>query len=127
MVLQHSHAQGGQLDPPEELTDASTRRSTNETPQRRGSTIAEQRPADQETLLSLSSKMSGYQKQLADLPDTIKMYPHPDVVECCLVLLHFGKSSSSSICKSLLQKAKDLLRKYATGASVLKASQQFLT
>ncbi|XP_023262094.1 gem-associated protein 5 [Seriola lalandi dorsalis] len=115
MVLQHSHAQGEQLDSGEEQADASTQISDN----RRG-------PDDQETFLSLSTRMSEHQKQLADLPDTIKMYPHPDVVECCLVLLHFTKSSPS-VSESLQQEAKDLLRKYASVPPVLKAAQRFLT
>lgn len=110
------------------------------------------RPEDQESLLGLSAKMSEHQKQLADLPHTVKvggdvrwtcecdvaqqysgrapsccfrllpqMYPHPDVVECCLVLLRFGESSPS-VSESLQQQARDLLRKYGTGASVQKAS-----
>lgn len=54
-----------------------------------------------------------------------QVYPHPDVVECCLVLLHLSKSSMS-FSDSLLQEAKDLLRKYGTSPSVLKASQRFL-
>uniref|UniRef100_A0A4W6DNU7 Gem nuclear organelle associated protein 5 n=1 Tax=Lates calcarifer TaxID=8187 RepID=A0A4W6DNU7_LATCA len=84
------------------------------------------RPDDQESFLSLSSKMSEHQKQLADLPETIKMYPHPDVVECCLILLHFTKSSTS-VSESLQQEAKDLLRKYGSSPSVLKSSRPFLT
>lgn len=35
------------------------------------------RPEDEDTLLTLSSKMSEQQKQLADLPDTVKVHlPH---------------------------------------------------
>uniref|UniRef100_A0A665TMK7 Uncharacterized protein n=1 Tax=Echeneis naucrates TaxID=173247 RepID=A0A665TMK7_ECHNA len=45
-------------------------------------------------------------------------YPHPDVVECCLVLLHFKSSPPPS--ESLQQEAKDLLRRYASG---VKAAQ----
>uniref|UniRef100_A0A3Q3WYD6 Uncharacterized protein n=1 Tax=Mola mola TaxID=94237 RepID=A0A3Q3WYD6_MOLML len=78
-----------------------------------------------ETLMSLSCKMAEHQKQLADVPNLVKMYPQPDVVECCLVLLHLSKTLSVS--ESLQQEAKDLLRTYATYPSVLKASQRFLT
>ncbi|XP_026183868.1 gem-associated protein 5 isoform X2 [Mastacembelus armatus] len=117
MVLQHSRAQGGQLDPGEEQADVAPQIS---------STDAGQRLEDHETLLSLSVKMSEYQKQLADLPDMIKMYPHPDVVECCLVLLHLSKSSLS-VSERLQEDAKALLRKYGSGPSTLRASQRFLT
>ncbi|XP_054481337.1 gem-associated protein 5 [Anoplopoma fimbria] len=121
MVLKHSRVQGGQLDSGEKEADAPTQISTTR------ETADSQGPEEQqeENLFSLSTKMSEHQKQLADLPDTVKMFPHPDVVECCLVLLHLSKSSPS-VSESLQQKAKDLLRKYGTNASVFKASQQFL-
>ncbi|XP_068592685.1 gem-associated protein 5 isoform X2 [Cebidichthys violaceus] len=123
MVLKHSRAQGGQLDSGEKEADAPTQTSTTTTAE---SGDAGQRPEDQETLFSLSTKMSEHQKRLLELPDTIKMYPRPDVVECCLVLLHLSKSSPSAS-EPLQQKAKDLLRKYGSGASSRKASRQFLT
>ncbi|GAA6225078.1 gem-associated protein 5 [Lates japonicus] len=127
MVLQHSRAPGGQLGSGEKQADAPTQiSSSRESPDRQGSTDAGKRPDDQESFLSLSSKMSEHQKQLADLPETIKMYPHPDVVECCLILLHFTKSSTS-VSESLQQEAKDLLRKYGSSPSVLKSSRPFLT
>lgn len=55
-----------------------------------------------------------------------QVYPHPDVVECCLVLLLLSKSSAS-VSESLQQKAKDLLRKYGTETSTRRAAQRFLT
>uniref|UniRef100_UPI003AADFFB7 gem-associated protein 5-like n=1 Tax=Centroberyx gerrardi TaxID=166262 RepID=UPI003AADFFB7 len=114
MVSQHSRAQGGQLDPGEKnRADAPT------------FALFPPRPDDQESLLSLSSKMTEYHKQLSELPDTVKMFPHPDVLECCLVLLHFSRRSAS-VPRSLQDEAKDLLRKHATSGSVLKASRQFL-
>ncbi|XP_029304088.1 gem-associated protein 5 [Cottoperca gobio] len=122
LVLRHSRAQGGQLESGEKEADSTAQTSDT----REASDDAGQRPEDQETLLSLSTKMSEHQKQLADLPDTIKVYPHPDVVECCLVLLHLSKSSPS-VSESLQQEAKDLLRTYGTNPSILKTCQKFLT
>lgn len=55
-----------------------------------------------------------------------QVYSHPDVVECCLVLLHLSKLSSSSVPETLQKDAKELLRKYGTSPSVLKASKKFL-
>ncbi|XP_040907522.1 gem-associated protein 5 [Toxotes jaculatrix] len=127
MVLQHSQAQAGQLDSGEEQADTPPQiSSARESPDRRGSADAGKRPDVQETLVSLSAKMSEHQKQLVDLPETIKMYPHPDVVECCLVLLHFS-TSSPSVSESLQQVAKDLLHKYGSSPSVLKASLRLCT
>ncbi|TMS13735.1 Gem-associated protein 5 [Larimichthys crocea] len=119
MVRLHSRAQP---DSGEKTDDSPTQVSESSD----SHADASQRPEDEDTLLTLSSKMSEQQKQLADLPDTVKMYPQPDVVECCLVLLHISKSSPS-IPESLQQEAKDLLRKYGTSPSFLKASRRFLT
>lgn len=123
IVLQHSRAQGGQLQSGEKEDDDPSRSSSSGG---NGFENINKRSEDQDTLLSLSSKMSKYQEELASLPGTMKMYPHPDVVECCLVLLHLSRSSPS-VSDSLQQEAKDLLRKYGTSPSVLKASRQFLT
>ncbi|XP_042354828.1 gem-associated protein 5 [Plectropomus leopardus] len=127
MVLKHGRAQGGQIESGEKEADRPTQMSnTRRSSDSQGSTDAGQWPEDQDTLLYLSTKMSEHQKQLADLPDTIKIYPHPDVLECCLVLLHL-RNSSQSVSESLQQKAKDLLQQYGTTPSLLKASQRFLT
>uniref|UniRef100_UPI0037E7425A gem-associated protein 5 n=1 Tax=Semicossyphus pulcher TaxID=241346 RepID=UPI0037E7425A len=125
MVLQHSRVQGGVLGSGEKEASAATQTS-GESSDNQGSADAGERSEDPDTLLSLSSKMSEYQKKLADLPATIKTYPHPDVIECCLVLLHLSRSSTS-VSESLQQEAKDLLRKHGTSPSVLRASQRFLT
>uniref|UniRef100_A0A667XMW5 Gem nuclear organelle associated protein 5 n=1 Tax=Myripristis murdjan TaxID=586833 RepID=A0A667XMW5_9TELE len=55
MVAQHSSGQ--QLDPDMKQADA------------------ERRPDEQESLMSLSTKMSEYHKKLAELPDTVKVEP----------------------------------------------------
>ncbi|XP_072230388.1 gem-associated protein 5 [Leuresthes tenuis] len=119
MVLQHSRAQAGQHSSGDER-DASSPSDS------RSSADAALRSEEQETPLSLSAKMSKYQEELSDLPDTMKMFPHPDVVECCLVLLHLSKSPCS-VSDSLQQEARDLLRKYGTSPSVLKACERLLT
>ncbi|XP_077402822.1 gem-associated protein 5 isoform X2 [Vanacampus margaritifer] len=83
---------------------------------------AGQQPVE-ETFLSLTTKMAKHQTQLTDIPETIKLYPRPDVAECCLVLLHLD----SSIPEPLQRDAKDLLRKYGTHPMLSKASQRFLS
>lgn len=55
----------------------------------------------------------------------LQMFPRPDVVECCLVLLHLSKTSPMS--DALQEQAKDLLQKYGTSPFILKASRRFLT
>uniref|UniRef100_A0A3Q4H9G2 Gem (nuclear organelle) associated protein 5 n=1 Tax=Neolamprologus brichardi TaxID=32507 RepID=A0A3Q4H9G2_NEOBR len=102
MVQQHSQTQGGQLDSGEKRDDSPVVISTT----RESSDSQDSAEADMNVFV-------------------FQVYPHPDVVECCLVLLHLSKSSMS-FSDSLLQEAKDLLRKYGTSPSVLKASQRLL-
>lgn len=122
MVLQHSRVQGGQLDSAN--TQEGSPSQTASTDQQEAADV-EQRSEEPETFLSLSAKMAKFQEALANIPDSIKMFPRPDVVECCLVLLHL--SESSSVSDVLQQQAIELLRKYGTSPSVLKASRRFLT
>ncbi|KAM9333778.1 gem-associated protein 5 [Pholidichthys leucotaenia] len=124
LVLQHGRVQAQQLRPGHE--------PDHETPEvhDNGELSERQKPADEEqsseTLLSLSTKMSKFQKELSDLPTTLKAFPHPDVTECCLLLLHLSKSSPLSVPDSVQQRAKDLLRKYGTSPSLLRASRRFV-
>uniref|UniRef100_A0A667Y1U1 Gem nuclear organelle associated protein 5 n=1 Tax=Myripristis murdjan TaxID=586833 RepID=A0A667Y1U1_9TELE len=111
MVAQHSSGQ--QLDPDMKQAD-------------HVSVPSHHRPDEQESLMSLSTKMSEYHKKLAELPDTVKMYPHPDLTECCLVLLYLGKWSNA-VSDSQQQDARDLLRKYGASYSIQNAARQFLT
>uniref|UniRef100_A0A8C3G1B7 Gem nuclear organelle associated protein 5 n=1 Tax=Cyclopterus lumpus TaxID=8103 RepID=A0A8C3G1B7_CYCLU len=103
MVLKHSRAQGGQLDPGENEADAQ-------------SSASGENKADAQNPTSPSLPVND------SLSVSSQMYPHPDVVECCLVLLHLRRSSPS-VLETLRQKAKDLLRQYGTDASAFKASQ----
>ncbi|XP_037125237.1 gem-associated protein 5 isoform X1 [Syngnathus acus] len=113
------------------------RRATEDLQKRLGLMVAQHgrnmRASDQEqpteaggqpkdTFLSLTSEMAQHQRQLAEIPDTIKLYPRPDVVECCLVLLHLG----SLVPESPRRDAKDLLRKYGTRPTLSKACRPFL-
>lgn len=88
---------------------------------------AGERSENQDSLLSLSTRMTRHQKELADIPEKIKAFPHPDVVECCLVLLHLDATSPRCVPPTVLQEALLLLRKHATTPALLKASQRFLT
>ncbi|RVE64245.1 hypothetical protein OJAV_G00144710 [Oryzias javanicus] len=87
---------------------------------------AEHSSEDPDTLLTLSSSMSKLQQELLLLPASLKAFPHPDVLECCLVLLHLSRCSGA-VSASLRQKAEDLLQKDGKSPSVLKASRRLVT
>ncbi|KAM3601720.1 uncharacterized protein V6R79_017715 [Siganus canaliculatus] len=114
LVLQHSRGQVQSAEDEESTTD-----DPSDGPK------SAERSEDQENLLSLSSNMSELQKQLADIPDAVKAFPHPDVPECCLLVLLLSKTSAS-VPESLRQDARDLLRKYGTSPSVQRASRRLL-
>uniref|UniRef100_A0A8C4H196 Gem (nuclear organelle) associated protein 5 n=1 Tax=Dicentrarchus labrax TaxID=13489 RepID=A0A8C4H196_DICLA len=118
MVLQHSRAQGPQLDSGEKEPDTPTQISNSQGSVHSDLKIKISLPVLLVIMLLYANE------QLHSVSS--QMYPHPDVVECCLVLLHLSKASPS-VSESLQQEAKDLLRKYGTNPSVLKASQRFLT
>uniref|UniRef100_A0A1A8M009 Gem (Nuclear organelle) associated protein 5 n=1 Tax=Nothobranchius pienaari TaxID=704102 RepID=A0A1A8M009_9TELE len=113
MVLQHNRVLGSPLD-------SGIQQDQSPLSDGPSGADAEQRSENQETFLSLSTKMSKYQKELSDLPESIKMFPRPDVVECCLVLLHLGRSSSS-VSDVLQEAAKEMLRKHGSSRSIPKA------
>ncbi|NXT75798.1 GEMI5 protein, partial [Zapornia atra] len=75
------------------------------------------------TLPELTKQLLKAKQKLAEFPDNLKVFPFPDVLECCLVLLHI-----SSQCPSELhQQALDLLRKHGSAGIYAKASRRFLT
>lgn len=52
-----------------------------------------------------------------------QVFPFPDVLECCLVLLHIGAQCPPE----LHEQALDLLRKHGSGDIYEKAVRKFLT
>lgn len=76
MVLQHSRARGGQPDPAESGSDGYSTpspHSLSPLTELTGPSVC--RPDPQETLLSLSDKMSKWQNQLKDADETLKVRP----------------------------------------------------
>ncbi|XP_066501896.1 gem-associated protein 5 [Hoplias malabaricus] len=85
-----------------------------------------QRPsvADTMSLTALAAQTTELQKKLAALPDSLKKYSFPDVVECCIILLYLEKYSGM-IPRHLCETAMGLLLKYGTTGSLHKAWQRF--
>ncbi|NXM62282.1 GEMI5 protein, partial [Illadopsis cleaveri] len=75
------------------------------------------------TLPELTKQLLKAKQKLAEFPDNLKVFPFPDVLECCLVLLHLG-----SQCPPELQaEALALLRKHGGAGVYKKAGRSFLT
>ncbi|EOA96589.1 Gem-associated protein 5, partial [Anas platyrhynchos] len=75
------------------------------------------------TLPELTKRLLEAKQKLAEFPDSLKFYPFPDVLECCLVLLHMG----SQCPPELREQALDLLRKHGSANVYKKAGGKFLT
>ncbi|KAF4077608.1 hypothetical protein AMELA_G00210050 [Ameiurus melas] len=113
LVQQHRHLQ-------EESGDLTDEQNTPE-----GQGDPETRPsADAESFPVLVAQVAEHQKILAAIPDHMKNYAFPDVLECCLVLSyadqHFG-----GVPRRHRERASALLRTYATSGSLYKARQRF--
>uniref|UniRef100_A0A8D2PDN9 Gem nuclear organelle associated protein 5 n=1 Tax=Zosterops lateralis melanops TaxID=1220523 RepID=A0A8D2PDN9_ZOSLA len=75
------------------------------------------------TLPELTKQLLKAKQKLAEFPDNLKVFPFPDVLECCLVLLHLG-----SQCPPELQgEALALLCKHGSAGVYKKAGRNFLT
>ncbi|NXD22267.1 GEMI5 protein, partial [Spelaeornis formosus] len=75
------------------------------------------------TLPELTNQLLKAKQKLAEFPDNLKVFPFPDVLECCLVLLHLGSQCSPE----LQEEALALLRKHGSAGVYRKAGRSFLT
>uniref|UniRef100_A0A8C9FAE2 Gem nuclear organelle associated protein 5 n=1 Tax=Pavo cristatus TaxID=9049 RepID=A0A8C9FAE2_PAVCR len=75
------------------------------------------------TLPELTKRLLEAKQKLAEFPDSLKVFPFPDVLECCLVLLHIGAQCPPQ----LHEQALDLLRKHGSADIYEKAVRKFLT
>lgn len=112
------------------LSTMVTRHRAQESEEQNANTAHEQDTAangeEPETFFSLSMKMTQYQKELSELPDSVKSLPRPDVLECCLLLLHLGHCSTV-VSDTLKRQSIDLLQRFGTSSHHQKAVQKFTT
>nr|XP_060621501.1 gem-associated protein 5 isoform X2 [Anolis sagrei ordinatus] len=67
---------------------------------------------EQISLPDLTKQLTEANKKLAEFPETIKASRFPDVLECCLVLLHMDSQDHESVISEIQQQSLDLLKKY---------------
>uniref|UniRef100_A0A673LTG2 Gem-associated protein 5-like n=1 Tax=Sinocyclocheilus rhinocerous TaxID=307959 RepID=A0A673LTG2_9TELE len=66
-----------------------------------------------ESLSTLTARVAEHHKALAAIPELVNKYPFPDVMECCIVLLHMEKHFTP-FPPHIHSKATTLLCKYGT-------------
>ncbi|NXX93521.1 GEMI5 protein, partial [Centropus bengalensis] len=75
------------------------------------------------SLTELTKRLLNAKQRLAEFPESLKVFPFPEVLECCLVFLHMG----SHCPPELREQALDLLRKYGSTKVYEKGGRRFLT
>ncbi|KTG05867.1 hypothetical protein cypCar_00018168 [Cyprinus carpio] len=73
-----------------------------------------------ESLSALTAQVAEHHKALTAIPELVKKYSFPDVMECCIVLLYMGKHLNP-FPQHICSMAATLLRKYGTTESLCKA------
>uniref|UniRef100_A0A673LY98 Gem-associated protein 5-like n=1 Tax=Sinocyclocheilus rhinocerous TaxID=307959 RepID=A0A673LY98_9TELE len=73
-----------------------------------------------ESLSTLTARVAEHHKALAAIPELVNKYPFPDVMECCIVLLHMEKHFTP-FPPHIHSKATTLLCKYGTTELLCKA------
>nr|XP_021516105.1 gem-associated protein 5 isoform X2 [Meriones unguiculatus] len=64
------------------------------------------------SLPELTRRLTEANERIAEFPESIKAWPFPDVLECCLVLLHIGSQCPGAVRPEMQQQAQKLLQKY---------------
>ncbi|CAI9170742.1 unnamed protein product [Rangifer tarandus platyrhynchus] len=64
------------------------------------------------SLPELTKRLTEANERIAEFPENIKTWPFPDVLECCLILLHIGSQCPSFMTQEMQQQAQELLQKY---------------
>ncbi|KAG3265415.1 gem-associated protein 5 isoform X1 [Ictidomys tridecemlineatus] len=79
------------------------------------------------SLPELTKRLTEANKRMADFPESIKTWPFPDVLECCLVLLHIGSQYPGCVTQEMQQQAQELLQKYSNTKAYKRHCQTFCT
>ncbi|XP_061473449.1 gem-associated protein 5 isoform X2 [Rhineura floridana] len=79
------------------------------------------------SLPDLTKQLTEANQKLAEFPDSIKAFPFPDVLECCLVVLHMSVQHHLDMVPELQQYSLDLLRKYRETHICKEACRKFFT
>ncbi|XP_037654670.1 LOW QUALITY PROTEIN: gem-associated protein 5 [Choloepus didactylus] len=66
------------------------------------------------SLPELTKRLTEANEKMAKFPESIKNWPFPDVLECCLVLLHIGSQCPGWVTREMRQQAQQLLQKYGS-------------
>ncbi|XP_058533541.1 gem-associated protein 5 [Ochotona princeps] len=125
MIRQHQKSQ---------LCKSTANGPEQDSPQQEGeqSHSSPQSPGEEEkhepvSLPELTKRLTEANEKMAKFPESIKKWPFPDVLECCLVLLHIGSQCPSCVTQEIQQQAQELLKKYGNSKAYKRYCQTFCT
>ncbi|XP_053423075.1 gem-associated protein 5 isoform X2 [Nycticebus coucang] len=77
------------------------------------------------SLPELTKRLTEANERMAKFPESIKAWPFPDVLECCLVLLHIKSQYPDFVTQEMQQQAQELLQKYGNTKAYQRHRQPF--
>ncbi|XP_012664133.1 gem-associated protein 5 isoform X2 [Otolemur garnettii] len=77
------------------------------------------------SLPELTKRLTEANERMAKFPESIKAWPFPDVLECCLVLLHIKSQYPGFVTQEMQQQAQELLQKYGNTKAYQRHCQTF--
>ncbi|KAM3844618.1 gem-associated protein 5 isoform 2-T2 [Vipera latastei] len=77
------------------------------------------------SLPDLTKQLAETNQKLAEFPESMKDSPFPDVLECCLIVLHMGAQCQEDLIPELQEQSLNLLRKYGRNHIYKEASKKF--
>ncbi|XP_010968331.1 gem-associated protein 5 isoform X1 [Camelus bactrianus] len=79
------------------------------------------------SLPELTKRLTEANERIAKFPESIKTWPFPDVLECCLILLHIKSQHPGCVTHEMQQQAQELLQKYSNTKVYKRHCQTFCT
>ncbi|XP_032119691.1 gem-associated protein 5 [Sapajus apella] len=79
------------------------------------------------SLPELTKRLTEANERMAKFPESVKAWPFPDVLECCLVLLLIGSHFPDCLTQEMQQQAQELLQKYSNTKTYKRHRQTFCT
>nr|XP_014996797.1 gem-associated protein 5 isoform X2 [Macaca mulatta] len=79
------------------------------------------------SLPELTKRLTEANERMAKFPESIKAWPFPDVLECCLVLLLIRSHFPGCLAQEMQQQALELLQKYGNTKTYKRHCQTFCT
>ncbi|XP_064222623.1 gem-associated protein 5 isoform X1 [Aotus nancymaae] len=79
------------------------------------------------SLPELTKRLTEANERMAKFPESVKAWPFPDVLECCLVLLLIRSHFPDCLSQEMQQQAQELLQKYGNTKTYERHCQTFCT